>query len=600
MLRGVTVPDPWWGTENEAARGKGYWETLRLATNADEGWHARTLRVPVEPRSVRAVGLDELLSEYVDRAVELARERGVYALIDYHRIGRYDTDAVDDRVRAFWKRVAPRYAGDSHVLFELFNEPTEPASGGIEAWRTWRDHAEPWVSLVRENAPDTPVVVGSPRWSSMTQYAAREPFSDDDVVYAAHVYPSWDPRTWEGTFGDPALSEPVFVTEWGYTDADDVDSHLVGTTGDWGRPFRRWLDAHDNVSWCARTFDSVWEPRMFDTDWSLLGGNAHMGGLVKRWLADRRTDHWPPETGGTVTPYDEGSNRAPPAPLLQVSDVGKTSARVSWERPSDPDGDDVLQYEVRVTGREPRTLRGSVTSVEIGGLDPGTAYEVAVTAVDEHGLGSSPARTTFGTVARVEPAATVPRAGSPPTVDGTVDDPWSAADPHPVDDRLWGAGVDPDLGGEWRALWDDSALYALVSVDDADVTVDSEQAWKDDTAELYLDLDNSRESSYDGVNDLHLIVRRGEEMPRPGEHSVTDVSGVDVGTAETDGGWRVELAVPWEPYGVAPTVGHRIGMAVHAVDDHDGGDRDTKVAWQGNGDTAWEDPTAFSVVELGG
>nr|WP_225335714.1 cellulase family glycosylhydrolase [Halomicrobium urmianum] len=312
VLRGVNVVDPRWGVRNEDERGKGYRDTLRLATDADAGWHARVLRVPVTPASVRAARLGTLLEDYLDRVVELAAEQGVYVLIDYHAIERYDTSEIDTRLREFWDRVAPRYADEAHVLYELFNEPTEPAGNGIESWRAWRETAQPWVDLIRDRAPETPVLVGSPQWTSMTRFAPEAPFDGEDLLYTVHLFPSWERDTWEANFGDPALDVPVFVTEWGYANADGerYEPHMVGTTEDWGRPFRRWTETHPDVNWCAWTFDSHWAPNMFDHDWNLLGGDDYMGQFTKEWLRDARDEH--PVSGDATSTIAEGAP-APPA-----------------------------------------------------------------------------------------------------------------------------------------------------------------------------------------------------------------------------------------------------------------------------------------------
>ncbi len=592
VLRGVNVPDPVWGTERAEARGNGYWETLRLATDAESDWHAHVLRIPVEPQSIEEVGVGTIASDYLDRAVSLAAEQGVYALIDYHAVERYDTEGVDERLREFWGEIAPRYAEDSHVLYELFSEPTEPAGDGIDAWRTWKETAEPWVDLVRSEAPETPIVVGSPRWSSMTNHAAAEPFDDDNVLYSAHIYPSWDPESWEPTFGDPAFDVPVFVTEWGYVDdRDAADTHVVGSTESWGRPFRQWLDAHENVSWCARAFDSRWEPPMFDEDWDLLGGDAHMGTLTKQWLADRRDSHWPPQAAGapTATPVVTGRPPDPPADL-HVEGVGKTTTKIAWDGAIDPDGDDVLQYRVAVGDGERRTLRGSVRSFELTGLSPGRDYTATVTAVDEFGLESDPAQLQFSTAEAVDPKATIPRAPSAPTVDRAVDDVWERADPHDIGVLAW--GEEADVSAQWRALWDEEALYLLVSVSDTDIR-------ENDAVEVFLDLDNSAGDSYDGENDLQLVMVPGIKQAWQGPNSATSEP-VFVRTDDTGEGWRVELSVPWADYDVTPLAGMRFGMDVHVADDSDSDDdRDAKYVWHDRRDRAWQTPARFATVALG-
>ncbi|WP_226011302.1 cellulase family glycosylhydrolase [Halomicrobium salinisoli] len=593
VLRGVNAVDPSWGVENEAQRGKGYWDTLRLATDAEAGWHARVLRVPITPGSVQTAGLDTILGDYLDRIVDLAAEQGAYVVVDYHAIGRYDTSDIDTRLRKFWDRVAPRYADEPHVIYELFNEPTEPAGNGLQSWRTWRRHAEPWIDLVRDHAPDTPIVVGSPRWTSMTKFAAVEPFEDENLLYSAHVYPSWAPDSWEETFGAPALDVPVFVTEWGYVgpSTDRAESHLIATTSEWGEPFREWIESHPNVSWCVTTFDSYRLPNLFDGDWNLLGGEDYAGELARGWLADRREDHWPPGEGETGTVSDGGESPPDPPSDLRVESIGETEVTLAWAAASDPDGSEIAQYRVAIGDREPVVVRGPKRSIEISGLSPAEEYETTVTAVDDGGLESEPAAVAFRTTAEVTPDATIPRAPVEPDVDAEEEDVWSMSEEYAIDTLQWGNRKSTD-GGDWRAIWDDQAMYVLVEVID-----ETEQL--NDSVELYLDLDHSGGQSYDGENDLQLIVIRGTNRVLTGTYSVDSPDGTRVATTETDDGWRIEIAIPWDGFDVSPVTGHRIGFDVSVADDIvEGNGYDAKFAWHDETGEAWEAPERFGTVEL--
>jgi len=69
---------------------------------------------------------------------------------------------------------------------------------------------------------------------------------------------------------------PLFVTEWGF----EGGSAEHGTASGFGTPFLEWMNA-DGLSWTAWCFDSVWGPRMFDSNWNLLTGNNGMGQFVK-------------------------------------------------------------------------------------------------------------------------------------------------------------------------------------------------------------------------------------------------------------------------------------------------------------------------------
>lgn len=605
VLRGVTVADPLWATEHADQRGRGYWETLELALDEDVGWHSHVLRVPVRPRSIDDVGLGTILDTYLDRAVSLTRERDAYVVVAYDAVERYDTSAVDDRLTTFWGRTASRYADESHVLFDLFGAPGQPSDDDRWSWLNWRETARPWVEQIRDDAPETPIVVGSPGWNSLTRYAAEDPFDDDNVVYAFHANPSWDPDTWEESFGDAAFDVPLFATEWGYVGADEdgTRAHLIGSTSEWGEPFRDWLDAHTNVSWCAGTFDSLRQPRMFDEDWDLLGGETYMGELTREWLAATRTENWPP--GRTPeTEHPEAENRAPSRPqALRLTERREESLGFAWNAATDPDGDDVVQYRVRRDDDEVAVLRGSTHAVTLTDLDPDESYRVGVRAVDGHGLESpSEATMTASTLKVAQPVATIPRADEVPTMDGTLDETWSDVSVHRIENVLTPGPPDNDLGGEWRALWDEAALYYLVSVvDDDPVTVPGE-VWKSDNVEIYLDPDNSRESSYDDENDAQILFERGTDAAHRGTNTFPGFvqENLVVDQTETADGWRVAVTIPWDELNTDPSVGHRLGTDVHVGDNVDGGERDAKIGWHSTNDQSWLDPSTFALVELGG
>ena len=100
-----------------------------------------------DPDDVKA-----LVSE-LDAVVDLASKHGMYAVINYHDVGRYDKDYA----ARFWRIVAPRYRDRTHVVYELLNEPV--------AWFPEHYKAEhlgdikDLYDLVRTHAPETHIVL---------------------------------------------------------------------------------------------------------------------------------------------------------------------------------------------------------------------------------------------------------------------------------------------------------------------------------------------------------------------------------------------------------------------------------------------------------
>ena len=85
-----------------------------------------------------------------------------------------------------------------------------------------------------------------------------------------------------------------------------------------------------------------------------------------------------------------------------------------------------------------------------------------------------------------------------------------------------------------------------------------------------------------------------------GEFKHGRTEGVVFATVRTDRGYRMEIKLPWSTVGTKPSAGAKIGLDVHVNDDDDGGDRDSKLAWWGKEDNAWQTPSAFGTADLAG
>ncbi|WP_221621697.1 glycoside hydrolase family 5 protein [Halocatena pleomorpha] len=202
-LQGMAPADPGFYRRFHA---KTFEEVLEWATDESRGWYPNVVRLPFTKDSVDHFGLETYVTEIMRPAVDLLATRGVYALVDYHLIRPYtqaatdeynnendeNLDPINDVMESFWDRVASEFAADEHVIFELFNEPTQPALYGDDpgAWQTWREAAQPWVDLIRSHAAETPIIIGSPRWTSVTHMAPEYPFDGENLIYAGHIYPS--------------------------------------------------------------------------------------------------------------------------------------------------------------------------------------------------------------------------------------------------------------------------------------------------------------------------------------------------------------------------------------------------------------------------
>ncbi len=141
----------------------------------------------------------------------------------------------DDATRRVWQNLAPAFARDRGVLYELYNEPNdlpEPEAANPnndrpptpEQWQSWAEAMNRTIATVRK-AHAMNVVVADGLVSA--QQLSGAPELEDElrqVAYGAHPYVSGSQtvadynqteQAWNEKFGNFAKREPVIVTEWG-------------------------------------------------------------------------------------------------------------------------------------------------------------------------------------------------------------------------------------------------------------------------------------------------------------------------------------------------------------------------------------------------
>jgi endoglucanase len=217
-------------------------------------------------------------------AVDYALTKGLYVIIDWHYID--DTTLHRDTTNAFWADMAPRFANDSHVLFELYNEPINAGQ-----WSTVKADMQSFYDTVRAGAPNNLVLVGTPNWSQVVAPTATDPLNGTNIVYVAHMYPQhWPNASLRQQIVTAAAVHPVFMTEWGFQDG--ANAILDGTISSYGAPFKQFLE-EQKLSWTAWCASSNWGPPMFNDNYTLRVGEGEMGGFVKDFLYEKRDSDRP-------------------------------------------------------------------------------------------------------------------------------------------------------------------------------------------------------------------------------------------------------------------------------------------------------------------
>ncbi len=186
---------------------------------------------------------DPSVKQDVIRAVDDTLSLGMYAIIDWHILFDNDPMANADKAEEFFRDMSKRYKNEPGVIYEICNEP----NGADVTWSgSVKPFAERIIPVIRENAPESVILVGSPTWSQDVDIAAADPLKYDNIMYTLHFY--------AGTHGEELRSKcrralemgaPVFASEWGVSRAD-------GSGGVFTEQSDVWLDFLEGlgISWC--------------------------------------------------------------------------------------------------------------------------------------------------------------------------------------------------------------------------------------------------------------------------------------------------------------------------------------------------------------
>ncbi|MEE9335275.1 MAG: sugar-binding protein [Granulosicoccaceae bacterium] len=185
--------------------------------------------------------------------------------------------------------------------------------------------------------------------------------------------------------------------------------------------------------------------------------------------------------------------------------------------------------------------------------------------------------------------------------------------------------IDQEPSYRWGAMHDGINLYLMIFTESVRVgqtpTSDSVMAYRDDAIDVFIDGDNSKTSSYDGINDHHMIIpifEKDTEIPSNsrsldrrdvnGDNALPFPAGVEYAACRCNdssiGEYTLEMKIPLAEVGI--TVGQPFGIEIQYNDDKDGGDRDAKWGWFHPSKTptgptvdfTWQNPQFMGTAEL--
>jgi hypothetical protein len=221
------------------------------------GWYPRIIRINVTPPDSVGNGWPHPFSpdnndlyNLLRTVVDYCKTKDIYAIIDWHYVANtYEHVASTSE---FWTYMAPRFANDSHVMFELFNEPINGSS-----WPSVKADMQTWIDIVRTYAPNNLILVAGPSWSQEIGPMASNPLTGDNIVAVSHIYPGhWrNAASFQSQITTCAAVYPIMMTEWGFSQSGSPDPAdlLNGTIAGYGQPLSDFREEYQigNTAWVA-------------------------------------------------------------------------------------------------------------------------------------------------------------------------------------------------------------------------------------------------------------------------------------------------------------------------------------------------------------
>lgn len=218
-------------------------------------WNANVIRLAMytaEENGYCSGGDQEEQRRLVKEGVRCATENDMYVIIDWHILSDSNPNMHLEEAKAFFAEMSAEFAGYNNVLYEICNEP----NGGTD-WKTIKEYAEEVIPVIRENAAESIIIVGTPNWSQYVDQAAAEPIEGyANLMYTLHFYAATHKEELRNTMVSAVEAGlPVFVTEYGICDAsgngvlDIGQAELwVSTMNEYGISYAAWNLSNKNES----------------------------------------------------------------------------------------------------------------------------------------------------------------------------------------------------------------------------------------------------------------------------------------------------------------------------------------------------------------
>ena len=186
--------------------------------------------------------------ELLEKGVDICIKLDMYVIIDWHVLNPGDPSKYTNEAKSFFETVSKRYAKYPNVIYEICNE----SNGGASWSGNIKPYAEKIIPVIRKNAPNSVIIVGTPTWSQEIDKPLSDPLNYKNVMYAFHFYAATHAGLRSNVENCVAQGLPVFVSEFGTCDASGGGANDFNETQKWLSYFDKQGISYCNWSICNK------------------------------------------------------------------------------------------------------------------------------------------------------------------------------------------------------------------------------------------------------------------------------------------------------------------------------------------------------------
>ena len=201
---------------------KDAFQTLR------DNYGINTIRLAMYTNKSEGYGPDAV--NKVREGVKYATELGMYVIIDWHILNDGNPNQHKSEAKKFFTKMSKKYGGQKNVIYEICNEPNSGCS-----WEDIKTYANEVIPVIRENAPEAVILVGTPTWSQEIEKPQNDPITGyDNIMYTLHFYAATHKEDLRSKMVNAVeAGTPVFVSEYGLCDASGNGGNDLGQAQSW-------------------------------------------------------------------------------------------------------------------------------------------------------------------------------------------------------------------------------------------------------------------------------------------------------------------------------------------------------------------------------